>query len=212
MSFYTVHQYVMTQGTSLERLHAFLASAWLPAAGARPVLILEGVVAAPLPQVLVITEHESFGHWQSMRVKEPVDLAYESLTVHHLAATPYSPKLTKAAADAPNRYFEYRLYQAANAAQMAPLHQRFVGPEIPIFHRCGIHPVLYGETTAGAKMPNLVYFTPFATLAEREQCWNTFRTDPEWVRVRIEHAAQHGPVPKSIEIALYKAAAYSPVR
>lgn len=212
MSFYTVHQYVMNQGESLERLHAFLASAWLPAAGERPVLILEGVVTSPLPQVLVVTGHDSWEHYQEMRVTEPAGLAYESLSVHHLTATAYSPQLSKAAEGAPGRYFEYRLYQAANVAQMTPLHERFAGPEIPIFHRCGIHPVLYAETAAGAKMPNLVYFTPFATLAEREQCWSTFRTDPEWVRVRTEHAAQHGPVPKSIEIALYKAAAYSPVR
>jgi hypothetical protein len=207
MSFYTVYQYVLAQGGSLERLHAFLRETWLPAAGDRPVLILEGVVTAPLPQVLVVTADS-----ESMTVREPVDLAYESLAVHHLRATPYSPALTPAAAGASARYFEYRLYQAANAAQMIPLHERFAGPEIPIFHRCGIHPVLYAETTAGPKMPNLVYFTPFETLADREKAWNTFRSDPEWVRVRTEHAQIHGPVPKAIEIAIYKAASYSPVR
>ena len=212
MSFYTVHQYVMNQGASLERLHAFLTSSWLPAAGLRPVLILVGVVASPLPQVLVITGHESWEHYRTMGVNEPADLTYESLAVHHLRPTAYSPLLAKSADQATPRYFEYRLYQAANAAQMIPLHARFAGPEIPIFHRCGIHPLLYAETTAGLKMPNLVYFTPFATLAEREQCWNTFRADPEWVRVRTEHAAAHGPVPKAIEIALYKATTYSPVR
>lgn len=205
MSFYTVHQYILAQGASVERLHAFLASTWLDAAGQRPVLILEGVVTAPLPQVLVITEDGT-----SVNVNEPTDLAYESLAVHHLRATPYSPPLR------PNgnqtRYFEHRLYQAANAAQLTALHERFAGPEIPIFHRCGIHPVLYAETIAGAKMPNLVYFTPFETLAEREQAWNTFRADPEWIRVRTEHAQKYGPVPKAIEIALYKATSYSPVR
>ena len=206
MSFYTVRQYVLAQGQALEQLHSFLAESWLPAAAGRPVLILEGVVTAPLPQVLVITPQPD------PSVEEPAGLAYESLAVHHLRATPYSPLLTPSAPDAPPRYFEVRLYQAKNAAQMVPLHERFAGPEIPIFHRCGIHPVLYAETTAGRNMPNLVYFTPFASLAQREQAWNTFRADPEWVRVRTAHAAQHGPIPKSIEISLYKATAYSPVR
>jgi len=209
MSFYTVHQYILTQGSGLERLHAFLQAKWLPTAGRRPVLILEGVVAAPLPQVLVVTAQDPA---QPLAVPEPADLAYDSLNVFHWHATTYSPALHPAAEGAAPRYFEYRLYQAANAAQMKPLHERFAGPEIPIFHRCGIHPALYAETTAGVKMPNLVYLTPFASLAEREQSWSTFRADPEWVRVRTEHAAQHGPVPKTIETALYKAAAYSPVR
>jgi len=212
MSFYTLHQYLLAQGKSLEQLHAWLAAEWLPAAGGRPLLILEGVVTAPLPQVLVLTGHDSHAHYSSMVLHEPAELVYESISVHHLRPTPYSPLLQAAAKGASPRYFEYRLYQAANAAQMIPLHERFAGPEIPIFHRCGIHPVLYAETTAGRNMPNLVYLTPFASLAEREQAWNTFRADPEWVRVRTEHAAAHGPVPKSIEIALYKAAAYSPVR
>ena len=212
MSFYTVHQYVLAQGSGLERLHAFLQSQWLPAAGSRPVMILEGVVVSPLPQVLVVTGHASMEQAQSMSVVEPAGLSYESLAVHHLQSTAYSPLLVHSAEGASARYFEYRLYQAANAAQMGPLHERFAGPEIPIFHRCGIHPVLYAETTAGLKMPNLVYFTPFNSLAAREACWNTFRSDPEWVKVRTEHAALHGPVPKSIEVAIYKAAAYSPVR
>ncbi len=212
MSFYTVHQYILAQGGSLERLHQFLREDWLAAAGERPVLILEGVVTAPLPQVLVVTGHDSHAHFQSLVAPEPPDLQYETLAVSHLRPTAYSPLLQPAASGALPRFFEHRVYQAANAAQMTPLHERFAGPEIPIFHRCGIHPVLYAETTAGARMPNLVYFTPFATLAERELAWSTFRSDPEWVKVRTEHAAQHGPVPKSIEIALYKAASYSPVR
>lgn len=210
MSFYTIHRYVLAQGTGVERLHAFLSSAWLAAAGGRPVLVLDGVVTSPLPQVLVVTGHDSIEHYESMKVQEPADLVYKSLAVHHLRPTAYSPRLATGQSTA--RYFEYRLYQAANAAQMIPLHERFAGPEIPIFHRCGIHPVLYAETTAGANMPNLVYFTPFDSLAAREQSWNTFRADPEWIRVRTEHAAAHGPVPKSIEIALYKAAAYSPIQ
>lgn len=216
MSFYTIHQYVLSQGKSLGQLHDYLAEHWLPAAGERPVLILEGVVTSPLPQVLVVTGHDSAAHYASMACHEPADLEYESLAVHHLRATPYSPLLAAATGSATRasegRYFEYRLYQAANVAQMIHLHERFAGPEIPIFHRCGIHPVLYGETTAGPKMPNLVYLTPFASLAEREAAWNAFRGDAEWIRVRTEHAAAHGPVPKSIEIAWYKATTYSPVR
>ncbi|MBY0502983.1 MAG: NIPSNAP family protein [Bryobacteraceae bacterium] len=210
MSFYTIHQYVLAQGGGLERLHEYLSAVWLPAAGRRPVLILEGVVTSPLPQVLVVTGHDSPAHYASLHAPEPADLLYESLAVRHLRPTNYSPLLAPSSG-AP-RYFEYRLYQAPNAAKMIPLHERFAGPEIAIFHRCGIRPVLYAETVAGEKMPNLVYLTPFASLAERETAWNTFRADPEWIDVRTAHAAAHGPVPKSIEISLYKAATYSPVK
>ena len=210
MSFYTVHQYVLAMGASLQQLHDFLAAQWLPAAANRPVLVLEGVVTAPMPQVLVITRHDTLEQYESMRVTEPAGLVYESLAVSILRSTAYSPELVTSSD--PCRYYEYRLYQTANTAELAALHERFAGPEIQIFQRCGIHPVLYAETLAGDKMPNLVYLTPFSSLAAREEAWNTFRADPEWIRVRTDHATQHGPIPKALEVALYRAATYSPVK
>jgi len=61
-------------------------------------------------------------------------------------------------------------------------------------------------------MPNLVYLIPFENLAEREKAWAAFGADPEWQKVRKESVAKYGQISQIINISLYRATAYSPVR
>jgi len=91
------------------------------------------------------------------------------------------------------------------------LHDRFAGGEINVFHKVGIHPILYGSTMIGANMPNLVYLIPFETLAAREKAWNAFGTDPDWIKLNREFVAKWGSVPTTIDMAIYRGAGYSPV-
>jgi hypothetical protein len=98
---------------------------------------------------------------------------------------------------------ELRMYHAPTYRQLRALHSRFEGPEIPIFHRCGIHPVLYTSALAGEWMPNLIYFTPFASLNARDRAWTTFRADPEWIRVRARSVEEHGQINAFMKVALY---------
>jgi hypothetical protein len=92
------------------------------------------------------------------------------------------------------------------------LHARFAGAEVAIFHRVGIHPVLYSSTLVGPSMPNLTYLIPFESLAAREKAWAAFAADPEWIKVRQESIDQHGQISSVIQMALYRAAVYSPIR
>ena len=138
---------------------------------------------------------------------------YEYFSTALLEATPYSPDLAndKEPRKA-SRIFELRIYHSPTWRQLAALHERFAGPEIKIFHRVGVHPMLYSSTLIGANMPNLTYLTPFEDLASREKAWNAFAADPEWIQVRKESIDKHGQISSVIQIALYRATAYSPIR
>ena len=92
------------------------------------------------------------------------------------------------------------------------LHDRFSGPEIKIFHRVGIRPLFYTSTVIGQNIPNLTYLIPFENLAEREKAWNAFGADPEWVKVRKESIDKHGQISSVIQISLFKATEYSPIK
>jgi len=92
------------------------------------------------------------------------------------------------------------------------LHERFAGPEIRIFHRVGVHPILYTTTLIGPNMPNLTYLTPFASLAEREKAWEAFGADPEWIKVRKESIDKGGQITNQISITLLRPAEYSPIQ
>src|SRR6266849_4665386 len=130
----------------------------------------------------------------------------ESLVAPHMPqmiAPPEPPKTP--------RLFELRVYHSPTWRQLKALHERFAGPEIQIFHRVGVNPVLYSSTLFGANMPNLTYLIPFENLAAREKAWEAFAADPEWIKVRKESIEKHGQMSSIIQISLFKATAYSPV-
>jgi hypothetical protein len=229
---YLLEQYFLKNGTQGARLAAFLQSGRMEVAARinvpGPRIVLEALVAPHMPQVAVVTPYSSLEEMRDSRAKLGADdrfraalaqwesgdeAPYESFAESLLEATAYAPPLElSASGDKPPRVFELRVYHSPTEKQLVALHERFAGPEIQIFHRCGIHPVLYSSTLIGTQKPNLVYLTPFADLAAREKAWAAFGADPQWVKVRAESIAKHGQISSISQIALYKAAAYSPIR
>ena len=114
-----------------------------------------------------------------------------------LRATDFCPAF-KAVSGKPGRVFELRIYESPTERQLRALHERFAGPEIPIFHRSGIHPILYANTVIGPDMPNLVYLTPYDSLAQLEEAWRAFRSDPEWPKARDESIQRSGEIVRNI--------------
>ncbi len=223
---FALHQFLLENGEQLGRLNSYLKEALLPAlrqqAGPEQ-LVLEAIVAAHQPQVVFLQQYEDVACWREVSLKLKHDAAlraatdawskanpYRSHSVSLLAATDYCPPV--AGVESGQRIFEMRVYEAASEWQLNGVHERFGGPEIPIFHRCGIHPLLYATTIAGERMPNMTYLTPFDSLAEREAAWSRFQADPEWHQVRQASIESHGYAPRVITVSLFKASPYSPVK
>ena len=223
---FVLHQFLLDNGEQLGRLHDYLKDALLPAlaresSGAQ--IVLEAVVAAHQPQVIFFQEFRDVAAWRETGLKLKTNSAlvaasaawdrqgpYHAHSVSLLAATDYCPPVV--AKSLPPRIFEMRVYEAPSEWQMNGVHERFAGPEIPIFHRCGIEPILYASTIAGQQMPNLTYLTPFENLAAREVAWTKFQADPDWHKARQESVDKHGFTPRVITVSLFRAAAYSPVK
>jgi len=110
------------------------------------------------------------------------------------------------------RVFELRVYHSPTERQFRFLRERFSNNEVAIFHRSGVHPILYGETIVGPEMPNLTYLMPFASLAEREKAWDAFGADPEWVKVRAESITRGGQIVAQSSITLLRPAPFSPIQ
>jgi hypothetical protein len=130
-----------------------------------------------------------------------------------LRATDFSPEIV-APAEKPKtaRVFELRIYHSPTERQLRAVHERFAGPEIAIFHRCGIHPVLYADTIVGPEMPNLTYLIPFAGLGEREKAWDAFTTDAEWLKAREDSIVRGGQIVAQSNITLLRPAPFSPIQ
>lgn len=227
--FYSVEQYKLKSGTQGPRLHEFFSQSMLPTLNkihSGPKIFLNAEISLHMPQAALIVGFSSLEEMGNVRAKMYSDegLAkkwasleagfpiFETLDSAVLQAADYSPEITPSASDAPPRLFEMRVYHAPTGRHLQGLHERFMGGEIGVFHRAGIHPVLYSSTIIGPDQPNLVYLIPFADLASREKAWSAFAADAEWAKIRKESNEKYGAIPDVIQMSLWRATAYSPVR
>ncbi len=230
-SFFLLENYYLKNGTQPGRIHDFFSQARLPALNkvhSGPKIFLEALVASHMPQAAVILGFQSLDEMPALGAKLDADKdytraletwesapeqPYEHMSATLLAATNYCPEV-KPLAEPPKspRIFELRVYHSPTWRQLKALHERFAGPEVRIFQRVGVHPILYSSTMIGPSLPNLTYVIPFATLAEREKAWSAFGADPEWVKVRKESIERHGQISSVMQISLYRATPYSPIR
>ena len=227
---FVLEHYYLKNGTQGGRMHDYCKAA-IPALGkvhTGPKIFLEALVAPHMHQIAVLLGFESLDELWSVQSKIHGDAEltkafetwenhpeqpYEHFSTALLEATDYCPEVK--ADPTPRqtpRIFELRTYHSPTYRQLKALHERFAGPEIKIFHRTGVHPILYTSTLIGPNMPNLTYVIPFENLAEREKAWAAFSADPEWVKVRAESIEKHGQISSVSQISLYRATAYSPIR
>ena len=220
----------LKNGTQPSRLHDYLGKALIPALDkvhSGPKIVLEALVAPHMPQVTLILGFDSpaqlfqlgaklhadkelmaqFEGWE----KDP-EQPYEHYSLDLLEATDYCPEVKAEPDRKTPRVFELRTYHSPTWRQLRALHERFAGPEMKIFHRVGVHPILYTSTIIGQQMPNLTYLIPFENLAAREKAWAAFGADPEWVKVRKESIEKHGQISSVIQMSLWRATPYSPIR
>jgi hypothetical protein len=130
-----------------------------------------------------------------------------------LTATSFSPPLAPTPAGDPgHKLFELRIYESPTYRQLGYLHDRFAGGEIDIFHKSGIHPILYADTVFGPNQPNMAYLTPFESEAHREKAWAAFRTNPDWVRIRDESVRHGGEIVRNITNMFLSPTSFSMIR
>jgi hypothetical protein len=229
-AFYLLETYYMRSSTQAPRINQFMSRGLLPALArfqTGPGIFLEGLVASHMPQFVAIRGFASLDELYGDTARLRADAAYQrefaawengpeppyehySRTI--LEASAYSPEIAPPEPGPRPRIFELRVYHSPTWNQLAALHERFAGSEIKIFHRSGVHPLLYSQTLAGPNMPNLTYLIPFDSLAAREKAWDAFSADPEWVKVRQDSIEKHGQISSVIAMSLLRATAYSPVR
>src|SRR5690606_12459342 len=91
------------------------------------------------------------------------------------------PKLTS---QKNKRIYELRSYESATEKSYVNKVQMFNdGDEIGIFRRLGFNAIFYAEVLSGTRMPNLMYMTSFNDRADRDARWESFRTDPAWIKL-----------------------------
>ncbi len=105
--------------------------------------------------------------------------------------------------------YELRIYNIA-PLRMKDINGRFANHTTRIWKRLGIRPVAFWENVIGPSN-TLTYLLAWESLAEREQKWAAFVTDPEWLKV-TEETHRNGPIVLASTNTIMRPTDYSPMQ
>lgn len=105
-----------------------------------------------------------------------------------LAAFEGWPRLTPPAASSTKtkRILQLRTYESPSNRDHVRKVKMFHDGELDIFTNAGCHPVFFGDTLIGPRMPSLTYMLSFANLEELNAKWDAFGSAPAWKKLTAD--------------------------
>ncbi len=203
--FYQMRRYALQSGPQTKLTEDYFADALIPAVtrmGMGPVgalrldfgpqtpafyLLIPGSSIQVLAELdLRLAEDAAF-----MKAAEPfwsataATPAFERVESSLLAAFAGWPRITPPASAATKgkRIFQLRTYESPSNGDHVRKVEMFHSGEFEIFLKAGFHPVFFGDTLIGSRMPCLTYMLSFADQGELDAKWELFRNDPDWKKL-----------------------------
>lgn len=105
--------------------------------------------------------------------------------------------------------YEWREYRVA-PGKMPALLRRFREITYKFFEKHGIRVVGYWESEVGGETDTLYYLVAWESMAQREERWRAFATDPEWIAAKAE-TEREGPLVVSIHNRFLRPTDFSPL-
>ena len=202
---------------ALNRLRVKPVGVFYPEKDLSPIYVLlphTGLVSfATLTERLA--EDQEFLQAGAAFIDAPADKpAYKNLETQFMMAFEGMPQLEQPVTGE-GRVLQLRTYESPSEKTGLKKIEMFNTAEIAIFRKVGLHPVFFGQTLAGAKMPNLTYMLAFKDMEEQQANWKKFGADPDWQKLRAMpeymDTAILRPKPASITNLILKPAAYSQI-
>lgn len=81
------------------------------------------------------------------------------------------------------RIFQLRTYESASDQDHVRKVEMFHSGEFEVFKNAGCHPVFFGDTLVGPRLPNLTYMLSFASMEDLDKGWDAFSADPAWKKL-----------------------------
>lgn len=218
--FYQLRRYDLQSGPQTGLTEHFIAQALIPALGRMGmgpvgafqlefgpetptyyVLIPSSSVEALAEVDLRLAEDREFlqaaGPFWDAPAAAPSFLRVESSL---LAAFEGWPKVTPPAAaqSKGKRIFQLRTYESASYKDHVRKVKMFHSGEFEIFRNAGFHPVFFGDTLIGPRLPNLTYMLSFTDMADLEAKWDAFRNAPAWKKLSSDARFSYEPIVSKI--------------
>lgn len=106
--------------------------------------------------------------------------------------------------------YETRVYRCL-PGRLPALLKRFETITLKLWDKHGIRQAGFFTTLVGESNQDLTYLLAWESLAEREQKWTAFTTDPEWLAARAK-TEEDGQIVLTIENQLLVPTSFSSVK
>lgn len=218
--FYQIRRYALQSGPQLKLTADYFGNALVPALGRMglgPVgafkldigpetpayfLLIPGPSAGTLAELdLRLRDDQEFLRAAAPFWNAPANApAFLRVEASLLAAFHGWPRVTppSSAATKGKRIFQLRTYESPSDRDHVRKVEMFHSGEFEIFKAAGFHPVFFGDTLLGSRMPNLTYMLSFTDMAELEAKWDVFRNDPAWKKLSSDPRFAFEPIVDNI--------------
>lgn len=142
--------------------------------------------------------------------KEP---AFERIESQLMIAFEGYPQLTlpPATATKGNRVFQLRIYESPSHAAHIRKVEMFHAGEFDIFKKAGFWNVFFSDTIVGPRLPNLTYMVSFPDLAQMNDLWKAFSSDPDWKKLVSSPKFNYEPIVSNIASLILNPKSYSQI-
>jgi hypothetical protein len=203
--FYQLRRYSLKSGAQLKLTENYFGDALIPALtrlGMGPIGAFSITIGPETPAYYLLIPGTSITNQATldlllaqdadfMKAAEPfwnataAAPAFQRVESSLLEAFEGWPKLTPPpfSATNPKRIFQLRIYESPSNGEHVRKVEMFHSGEFEIFKGAGFHPVFFGDTQIGTRMPNLHYMLAFNSMVELDAQWDVFRNDPAWKKL-----------------------------
>ena len=105
---------------------------------------------------------------------------------------------------------ELRIYHCV-PGRLPALLKRFETITLALWERHGIRKAGFWTTENGPSNQNLYYLLEWKSLAERDNKWTAFQSDPEWIAKRAE-TEKDGAIVATLENTILKPTGFSSIK
>ena len=196
--FYLLRKYALATGPQLTLTQTYFEKALIPALhrmAMQPVGAFKLDIGPETPTYYLLIPAASVESLAMLDIRLAEDVEFQKAASAFWAAPATAPAFVrvessllsafagwpKLVAPKPEkRIFQLRTYESASHAAHIRKVQMFNEAEIAIFTRTGLAPVFFGDTLVGSRTPSLTYMLTFSDVADLNQKWSVFGSDPAW--------------------------------
>ncbi|MGA0597143.1 NIPSNAP family protein [Enterovirga sp. CN4-39] len=106
--------------------------------------------------------------------------------------------------------YELRVYRCV-PGRLPALLKRFETVTLAMWEKHGIRQAGFWTTVIGESNQDLTYMLAWDSMADREQRWNAFQSDPDWIAARAE-SERDGAIVANITSSFLQPTGFSSVK